>query len=82
MDFFGTPRAKSKNIVCEKQLINNYKRSEDFFFLEITIILGKKYGNTRSVQSETFFFRDHHDFIFLEELGHISEIILSKCGSK
>ena len=32
------------------------------------MILGKKYGNTRSIKSEDlFFFRDHHDFIFLEE---------------
>ena len=27
-------------------------RSEDVFFLEITMILGKKYGNTRSIRSE------------------------------
>ena len=37
-------------------------RSEDLFFLEITMILGEKYRNTRSIQSEDLFFRDHDDF--------------------
>ena len=38
IDFFGPPWVKAKNIVCKKQLINNYKRSKDLFFLEITMI--------------------------------------------
>ena len=33
-------------------------RSEDFLFLEITMIVGEKYRNTRSIRSE--------DFLFLE----------------
>ena len=40
--FFKPPQAKAKNIICEKQLINNCKRMKTFFFLEITTILGKK----------------------------------------
>ena len=30
-------------------------RSEVLFFIEITMILGKKYRNTRSIQSEDLF---------------------------
>ena len=30
-------------------------RSENLFFIEITMILGKKYRNTRSIQSEDLF---------------------------
>ena len=39
-------------------------RSEDLFLLyrEITMILGEKYQKVRSIRSEDFFFRDHHDF--------------------
>ena len=33
-----------------------------FFFLEITIILERKFRNHGSIFSKDFFFRDHHDF--------------------
>ena len=55
IDFFGSPRAKAKNIVCDKQLINNCKRSEDLFSRDHHNF-AKKYGNTRSIQSENLFF--------------------------
>ena len=38
--FFGPPQAEAKNIVYEKHLINDCKRSKDLFFLEMTMILG------------------------------------------
>ena len=36
--------------------------SENFFFLEMIMILGRKVGNGRLISSEDLFFRDHYDF--------------------
>ena len=46
------------------QKVRNLRRNSSAdLFLEITMKLGEKYGNTRSIRSEDlFFFRDYDDF--------------------
>ena len=45
------------------QSVENLRTNSTYtFFLEITVKLGRKVGNTRSIRSEDLFFRDHDDF--------------------
>ena len=46
------------------------------FFLEITMILEEKYRNTRSIQSEDLFFRDHDYLGEKKEKYEINDLFL------
>ena len=60
----------------EKWEIRNRFEVKTLFFLEITIILGEKYRNTRSIQSEDLFFKDHDDFGRKKEKYEINDLFL------